>query len=456
LTVERYGYVRQEYGQTTPGEAGKLITLAPNQKLSNLTIQLIPAAAITGHVYDEDGDPVMGAHVSALNYVFKDGQRILHFSGAAQTNDLGEFRLYGLSPGQYIIEAHGPPNRVPKGNEGYLPVYCPGVPDLGRATIITVRSSDELSGADVNLRTSHTVTIHGNVINGVDGGPGLAARVQLIVRGPNTLGNTEVQQDFVRDRQGAFAFANVTPGSYYVHAELSGKEARQPLEVADSDVDGVILNLAPGVDIKGRIRIEGKPDASLGGVQVLLASAENGTFASEWMNGKVKPDGTLLFEDAFDGTYVIDLRGLPENYFLKSARMDGVDVLMTGVTIDTKQAPGLLEIVVSPNGASVDGVISKDQQPFPRAIVAIVPDPPHRGEKRLFKSTSTDENGRFVLQGLSAGDYKVFAWEKIEPGAYTNTDFLQPYENFGESVHITEGSHSSVKVDLIPAKDPGR
>jgi len=100
----------------------------------------------------------------------------------------------------------------------------------------------------------------------------------------------------------------------------------------------------------------------------------------------------------------------------------------------------------------VDGVISKDQQPFPGCTVTLVPDPPHRGEKRLFKSTTTDQNGHFVFQGVPPGDFKVFAWEKIEPDAYTSPEFLQPYEKLGESVHITEGSRNSVQVDLIPAK----
>ncbi|HXW16636.1 MAG TPA: carboxypeptidase-like regulatory domain-containing protein, partial [Terriglobia bacterium] len=140
-------------------------------------------------------------------------------------------------------------------------------------------------------------------------------------------------------------------------------------------------------------------------------------------------------------------------YFVKSARLDGVDVLTAGVTVDTKHDSGSLEIVVSPNGASVDGVIFKDQQPFQGATVALVPDPPHRGEKRLFKSVTTDQNGHFVLQGLSPGDYKVFAWEKIESGAYTSSEFLLPYEKLGESVHITEGSRNSVQLDLIAAKD---
>jgi hypothetical protein len=62
-------------------------------------------------------------------------------------------------------------------------------------------------------------------------------------------------------------------------------------------------------------------------------------------------------------------------------------------------------------------------------------------------------NGHFNFRGLSPGDYKLFAWESIELGAYTNAVFLQPHENMGESLHMTEGSHNSMQVDLIPAKD---
>jgi hypothetical protein len=228
---------------------------------------------------------------------------------------------------------------------------------------------------------------------------------------------------------------------------------RQTLEVADADLDGVTLTVAPGVEIKGRLRVEGGTDSNLGSLSVNLVPKTILIPFGVGRTDSTKSDGSFLIKSAFEGDYEINVENLPENYFVKSARLDGVDVLTAGVTVDTKQAPGSLEIVVSSNGAGIDGVISKDQQPFQGATVALVPDPPHRGERRLFKSISTDQNGHFVLQGLSPGDYKVFAWEKVEPGAYTSSEFLQPYENLGESVHITEGSRSSVQVDLIPAKE---
>lgn len=227
----------------------------------------------------------------------------------------------------------------------------------------------------------------------------------------------------------------------------------QALQVTDSDLDSVSLSVAPGVQIRGQVHLEGSLNSDLSGYSISL-SPDNlrGPF-NYGVYDPIMADGSFVLKNVYDGNYQIFVGGLPDNAFIKSARLDGVDVLTAGVNIDAKQTPGSLDVVISPNGASVDGVISKDQQPFPGATVAIVPDPPHRSERRLFKSTTTDQNGHFTLPGLAPGDYKVFAFEKIESGAYTSPDFLQPYENSGESVHVTEGSHNTVQVDLIPASD---
>jgi hypothetical protein len=223
--------------------------------------------------------------------------------------------------------------------------------------------------------------------------------------------------------------------------------------VGGVDVDGVALSVTEGIEIQGRLRVEGQIDSKLRSPWVMLDPLDVHLFSGEMTVDSVKPDGSFLLKKVFDGEYEITVGTLPENYFVKSARLDGVDVLTAGMTVASKRVPGLLEILVSPNGASVDGVVSKDGHLYPGATVALVPDPPHRGEWRLFKSTTTDWIGHFVLQGISSGDYKVFAWEKIDFGAFTNSEFLQTYESLGESIHITEGSRNLIKVDLISAKD---
>jgi hypothetical protein len=453
LRAQRNGFVSQAYGQHGPGTARTTLTLSAGQKVVDIAFRLVPAAVISGHVYDEDGEPIVSARVGAMKFVYFNGQRQLATSQICETNDLGQFRLFGLSPGQYFVQAtlvHAPYD--PKTRQGYLPIYYPGVPDASRAAPIEVHGGDEFPGVDITLQPVRTVAVRGRVVSIGCGG---AQRAMILLISQSTVMQSGMVHD--TDGQSTFELSGVSPGSYYLTGVENGEGnrcvGRQAVEVADTDVEGVGLSLTPGVEIKGRVRIEGQLDSQNGPITVsltprsgLLLPFSSGAFDS------TKPDGSFLLKNAFDGDYEIYLSNLPDNCFVKSARMDGVDVLTAGVTIDTKQAPGSLEILVSPNGASVDGVVYKDQQPFQGATVALVPDPPHRNDGQLFKSVTTDQNGHFLLQGISPGDYKVFAWEKVEAGAYRSPEFLQPFENQGQSVHITEGSRNSVQVEMIPAK----
>lgn len=456
LQAERNGFVRQEYGQRAPDAPGTTLTFSAGQRVSDITIQMIPASVISGHVFDENGEPIESAAVMAMRYRYINGERRLTSTQMRRTNDIGEFRLYGLSPGQYFVQASVIRNfwDTGKSKRTYLPIFYPGASDAGRAAPIELRGGDEFPGVDITLQPVRATAIRGRVIStGCGGEPGS----EMIFLSPQSPGTGVTQNGISHEVNGqsTFEFSSVPPGSYYLTGMLTGEgkpcTGRQPVEVADTDVEGVALALTPGVDFKGIVRVEGQLDSQNNSLSVsLMPKIFMITPGSSRGYGAAKPDGSFLLKNVYDGEYEIYVEGMPENFFVKSARLDGVDVLAGGVAVDTKQAQGMLEITVSANGASVDGVISKGGQPFPGATVAIVPDPPHRSERRLYKSTSSDQNGHFLLQGLSPGDYKVFGWEKIEAGAYASPEFLQPYEQQAQSVHVAEGSHNSVQVDLIP------
>jgi hypothetical protein len=460
LSIQRNGYVSQEYGQHNPGSGGTLLTLSPGQKVSNITVQLIPAAVISGHVLDEDGEPVVYAQVTALHFAYQNGQRQLMGSMNSQTNDLGEFRLFGLTPGQYFVRASVRSNRIDiaRTREGYVPIYYPGVPDAARAAPVTVKGGDEFSGVDISLQPVRTLAVKGVIV----GCPSTSAAPQggsVFLVDPAT-GNSVALNSPVRDLNGqkTFEFPGVPPGSYVLSAMVmrEGKQCagHQSLEVTDADVEGVTLNVSEGLDLHGQVRLEGQMGASGGSYAINLRprTTTNGMFYYG-ANGGTNPDGTFTLKNIHDGDYELSVGGLANNYYLKSARLDGIDALTTGITIDSKQTPQMLDILISPNGASVNGVVLKDQDAYEGATVTLVPNPPYRGQRRLYSTATSDQNGHFLFQGLAPGDYKVFAWEKIEPGAYTSTEFLQPYEDLGGAVHVAEGSQNSVQINLIPAKD---
>jgi hypothetical protein len=97
--------------------------------------------------------------------------------------------------------------------------------------------------------------------------------------------------------------------------------------------------------------------------------------------------------------------------------------------------------------------VSKDEQPSAAATVVLVPDAPRRGQSRYYRQALTDSSGRFTINGVTPGDYKLFAWEEIDRGMYLDPDFLQSYEDSGKSVRVEEGASQNIQLDLIPASN---
>mgnify|MGYP001259414705 CR=1 FL=1 len=59
--------------------------------------------------------------------------------------------------------------------------------------------------------------------------------------------------------------------------------------------------------------------------------------------------------------------------------------------------------------------------------------------------------GRFTFRGITPGDYRIFAWEDIEPFAYFDPAVVKQYEALGKAIRVQEASSESAEVRLIPA-----
>ena len=68
------------------------------------------------------------------------------------------------------------------------------------------------------------------------------------------------------------------------------------------------------------------------------------------------------------------------------------------------------------------------------------------------QSVETDAAGRFSLAGIAPGDYRLFAWEALEPYAWFDPDVLRPFESMGQPIHVAESSAQSIDVRMISAE----
>ena len=177
-------------------------------------------------------------------------------------------------------------------------------------------------------------------------------------------------------------------------------------------------------------------------------------FGGTWP-GSVKADGTFVLQNVAEGNYDVAVFGFPDGYYVKSVRAGTDEMLDVGLNVARGKAIPALDVVLSGAGGRVEGLVTnEDALPISGALVVLIPE--RRTQTNLYKTTTTDQYGRFSVKGIRPGEYKLFAWEDIEPGIYHDAEFLKPLESRGRAVRIEESSGHAVELKLIPATPPGK
>ena len=109
VIASKAGYLRSSFGQPGPGRHGRHVAIGPGQNVRDVGITLSAAGAIAGRIADEFGDPVVRGRVEVVRVSYEDGERRLSTTGSDATNNHGEFRVFGLSPGDYFVRARVEP-----------------------------------------------------------------------------------------------------------------------------------------------------------------------------------------------------------------------------------------------------------------------------------------------------------------------------------------------------------
>ncbi len=105
LSASKPGYVNISYGARRAGRPGTPIQLLDGQKMEKALISLPKGAVVTGVVIDEHGEPSPGTQVRVMRAVMRTGEKTFEQAGQDQTDDRGIYRIYGLQPGDYIVNA---------------------------------------------------------------------------------------------------------------------------------------------------------------------------------------------------------------------------------------------------------------------------------------------------------------------------------------------------------------
>jgi len=449
LTGKRNGYLDTAYGARRPEGTGTVLRLDAGQPLPDLSLKLVPFGVISGVIRDSDGEPLNDARVTAARLSYESGKPRLEGYDSTVTDDLGQYRFRGLKPGKYYIAARLDPDhqirvdhsKTKAAAEGPVPTVYPGSSDPSLAAPIELAMGARVNGIDITIARARTFTVSGRVVTAAgSGATGAFIGVRGRVRGfdfDSALTTT------TRNANGDFEIRGVQAGHYNLSATRGGAEVTVvPLDVT-GNVEGVRVVLGQGAQVRAGIRMEGGDAVRPQFWQIVITrDGRNGGYSLE------PNDLVAAQNNVSPGHYEVRVERLAENTYVKSIRSGDNDVLNDGLTI-SQGANVRFEITLAVDAGKVEGTVTgKDDQPGVGATVVLVPETRFRTRSDLFQSVTTDQYGRFEFNMVPPGEYKVFAWDDVEPGIWNDPAFLKENEKRGEPVTVAANGRETVKVKL--------
>jgi protocatechuate 3,4-dioxygenase beta subunit len=465
------------FGANSIRELGDLITLGDGETRGAITLRFLRAASISGHVYDSEGEPVADANVSLLRPGRNLGVATQVRYRGSNTDDRGEYRFPDISPGRYYLRVTpGSLGRwgLPSSGQALLvDQYYGGARDSTNAAPIHVNGGESLADLDFHLISEPAVEVRGQIlgvpaetgtpqnqpaggetfiVEGTANGPGVDVLISPAEAGSQLWSNGTGAQG----PEHRFQLPDVPAGRYRIEATLrSGNKTYAASQVLDLHPGSgeIILTLAPAANIQGTLRVEGQASAKGRGfsVQLTRSGMPRGNISAQ-----VGPDGRFTLEQIPPGEWQLVVNPVPPG-FLKSEQFGDKDILLKTFAVGSgNDTP--LNIVVSMRTATIHGEVDAGSADSNRAGIMLAPAGPYHTFARFYYGTPTDANGKFQLNGIAPGKYKIYALEKMaaadfrNPEAADQLDELTKGDNLVEVIDLAEGSTVEAHPKLIPAE----
>jgi Carboxypeptidase regulatory-like domain len=434
VSAEAQGFVREPRAFI----ASHRVVLAAEQRVRDVSVRITPLATISGRVHDENGEPVAGADVYAVRQRFRSTGKDLINGEAATTNYRGEYRLFDVEPGPWLLkvrkrvtppaatgEVHG---ALPEMD--YVTAYHPGVRNTADAETIFAAPGAQLTGIDLRLQKVRVFHVRGKIA-----GP-TPARIHDL----DDSWSVQVKSD------GTFDIAGFPAGRYRLGAEAGGALSTvHEVTIESRDVDGLILRIEPAPGITGTV--EGVP----AGAENIRVNLEPVAGMAANRNIPVSTAGAFALAGVPAQPFRVSAR-TPEGLYLKSVHYGPLDVSGTAI-IDV--APGVpLVLTFAADPGVVDGTVTSAAPADLPTWVTIAPTGAFEGRLDRIQSLLLDDPaGAFELADIPPGDYRIFACETFFADLPESPEFRKLFEGRSESVMVRPGEHQSVRIKVIPAAD---
>lgn len=479
IRVTRGGYLALQYGQRRPFEQGKPLQLLDKQTIEGIDFALPRSSVISGRVIDELSEPVAGVQVFAMRSLYWQGRRRLvpAFGPVAVTDDEGEYRVIGLSPGSYYVMAtlrdtwtvtdHGMVQTM-----AYAQTYYPGTPGMTDARRVSVGAGQRVTNINFALVPGRTATVSGTAADST-GRPIAGRNVGLIQElvGPSggmfmLSGNASTAAD------GSFAIKNVAPGQYKLRVQtlsdqpgprVPGQEvASVPISVDGADITNLSLVTSAGWSLSGfvvtengtapdsprrdQFRIAARPidaDATPGPPPPPPAPGGPGIGDS----GRVKDDWSFSISNVFGAARLFAT--VPDGWTVKAIVHDGRDV--TDVPLEKRSGEELssVQVIVVNRSTTISGkLVDSKGEPLQDGTIIVFADDSAKWseDSRWVRAVRPDQQGTYEIRGLPPGDYLAVAVEYVEDGLWNDPEYLDSLRQSANKLTLADGQSQSIAL----------
>jgi len=447
LLGEHSGFPQQSLSQPAGSSGfGVAIITGPGLDMEHLIFRLIPGAAISGRVVDDQGDPVQSALIEVFRSAVSGGQRQVRIYRYGYSNDIGEFRVGDLGPGTYYLAVSGQPwyssagTGVALAKRTYPLTYYPGTSDASAASGLVLKPGQELT-ANLEVRT----------ISGVTVSVALGEVTGTLHGALNTTG-IEGREIYFRQSQAggpAIVFTGVPPGEYRLIAGSDtkpGEVMMKEIEVGTSDLE---LQFEPtGMPrITGTVETDAYDASTLRGAYIRFYDKETGRGGTT----ALAPDGSFS-TPARPGHYSVSLGGV-KNLSMEGFTVDGSPAA-DGILDLNQPVPRELKIRATFSSARVQGHLYRNGRLLPGELVLLAP-ARDTGNPFDIHAYETDADGSFDFPAIRPGSYVLIAVEDGMDLEYANPAVLAPLRAHGMPIELARDETLHERLE-VPASAPAK
>jgi hypothetical protein len=458
------------------------LRVTANDTIRRTTLKLGSPGTISGRVVDSDGKPQANVNLAAMMPDYENGVPSMVLMGVAdggpsnfRTNDRGEYRMFGLPPGHYLIRVDSRPNPNVAGSV-FPDMYYPNTANSANAVTVTVKSGHEVSNIDFRLQPSPTFKVSGRVIDNSapfrnEGKEGRKPLFKLVPQGPGPVqAGRSINIVPKLGDDGTFELSGITPGAWnlYVMIQTQMKEAGQAgafittlgrvsLDIRDRDIEGLTVTVGGGT-VDGRVVMDdGSPmPASTGrkprfGLGPLDAPPiETGGVQ---LSAEIDESGKFALTDTPPNRYRVTVAWLPDNYYVSDIRLGGASIRTNPVVEVNGEALPSIDVVVNSNGGTVQvatpGVNAETMTTESLQSILVVLSPQSDQGPTALRAARLDPDGKVRLTGVPPGPYKLFAaiTDIFIGGSYNDPKWREPLEKTGRTVMVERGKTLDVELD---------